>query len=154
MGRVSGFTLHELMMTLVVASIAVMIAVPRLETFIHRERVRGALNRLAGDLEFTRMAAVRSGNTAVLRFRGDPRCPSGTASGYVVSLRGSVRLLRVSFAPEEGVPTCYSARATDTIAFGSRGMLSPFNNRTFRASSGGHRDSLTVSVMGRILRRF
>jgi prepilin-type N-terminal cleavage/methylation domain-containing protein len=154
MGRVSGFTLQELLMTLVVASIAVMIAVPRLETFIHRERVRSALNRLAGDLEFTRMAAVRSGNTAVLHFRGDPRCPGGTASGYVVTLRGGGQLLRQSFAPEEGVPTCFSTRGSDTVAFGSRGMLSPFNNRTFRASSGGYRDSLTVSVMGRVYRRF
>lgn len=154
MGRVSGFTLQELLMTLVVASIAVMMAVPRLETFIHRERIRGALNRLAGDLEFTRMAAVRSGNTAVLRFRGDPRCPGATASGYTVTLRGGGRPLRTSFAPEEGVPACYSARAADTVAFGSRGMLNPFNNRTFRASSGGYRDSLTVSVMGRVRRRF
>jgi type IV fimbrial biogenesis protein FimT len=149
-----GFSLHELLITLTVASIAAAVAVPRVEGFIDRERVRSALNRLAGDLQFTRMAAVSRGQTAVLRFRADPRCPDATASGYFVTPRGEpTRVLRISATPEAR-PTCFSAKGTDTVAFGSRGLLSPFNNRTFRASVGAARDSLTVSVLGRIYRRF
>jgi hypothetical protein len=48
---------------------------------------------------------------------------------------------------------CYEVNA-DSIAFDSRGLLAPFNNRTVRAVQGDARDSLTVSVVGRIYRRF
>jgi hypothetical protein len=44
--------------------------------------------------------------------------------------------------------------SSDTVAFNSRGLLSPFANRTLHAVQGEVRDSLTVSVVGRIYRRF
>ena len=151
MERLRGFSLMELLTALVLAAIALSIAVPRLDALVRRERVRAALNHLAGDLEFTRMAAVRSGQGAVLRLVRDPRCPARGGAGYVVAHRGGAVLRR---SPRvEGVPVCYEVNA-DSISFNSRGLLAPFNNRTVRAVRGDARDSLTVSVVGRIYRRF
>jgi len=152
MERLRGYSLLELMTALVVAGIAVSLAVPGLEVVLRRERVRAAMNHLAGDLEFTRMTAVRSGQGAVLRLVPDPRCPRRGGAGYRVASRGSDEVLRAS-PGQEGVPVCYEVNA-DSIAFDSRGLLAPFNNRTVRGVQGTIRDSLTVSVVGRIYRRF
>lgn len=150
--RLRGFSLLEVLTTLVVAAIAVSLAVPRLDGVVRRERVRAALDHLAGDLEFTRMAAVRSGQGAVLRFVRDPRCPARGGAGYRVAWRGTAAVLRRS-PRAEGLPVCYEVNA-DSIAYNSRGLLAPFNNRTIHAVQGTARDSLTVSVVGRIYRRF
>jgi prepilin-type N-terminal cleavage/methylation domain-containing protein len=152
MERLRGFSLLEVLTTLVIAAIALSIAVPRLEGVLRRERVRAAMNHLAGGLELARMAGIRSGQGAVLRMVPDPRCPRRGGAGYVVAVRGSAAALRASPA-QEGAPVCYEVNA-DSIAFDSRGLLAPFNNRTVRAVQGDARDSLTVSVVGRIYRRF
>jgi prepilin-type N-terminal cleavage/methylation domain-containing protein len=151
-GKGRGFTLAELMIALVVAGLAMGMAVPRLEGVLRRARTVGALNRLATDLEFTRMAAVRSGAGATLRFVTDRHCPARGGGGYVVRVRGDLAVLRRSTAPDE-LPVCYQVNA-DSIAFDSRGLLAPFNNRTVRVVLDGRRDSLTVSVMGRVYRRW
>ena len=154
MQRIAGFSLHEVLVTLVIASIAMSIAVPRLEGFIRRERVRGAMNRLAGDLEYTRIAAIRHGRGASLRFVPDARCAGRGGGGYVVEVRGTGRILRTSFAPDD-FPLCYSMNgATNAVTYSSNGLLAPFNNRTIRAVEGAIRDSLTVSAIGRIYRRW
>jgi Tfp pilus assembly protein FimT len=142
----------EVMIALVVAGIAMGMALPRLEGALRRARTVGALNRLATDLEFTRMAAVRSGQGAALRFVRDRRCTARGGADYVVRVRGEPNVLRRSTAPDE-LPVCFAVNA-DSIAFDSRGLLAPFNNRTVRVILDGRRDSLTVSVMGRVYRRF
>jgi prepilin-type N-terminal cleavage/methylation domain-containing protein len=147
-----GFTLVEVMIALVVAGVVLGMAAPRLEGALRRARTVGALNRLAMDLDFARMAAVRSGRGATLRFVTDRRCPARGGGGYVVRVRGDLSVLRHSAAPDE-LPVCYQVNA-DSIAFDSRGLLAPFNNRTVRVELDGRRDSLTVSVMGRVYRRW
>jgi len=140
-----GFSLHEVLVTLVIASVAVSMAVPRLEGVIRRERVRAALNRLAGDLEFTRITAVRTGRPTVLRFVRHPLCPGKGGREWIVARRGGM--------PDE-YPACYSGTNSDSVTYGSRGLLAPYNNRTIRAVDGTVRDSLTISAVGRIYRRF
>jgi len=152
MVRTWGYSLLEVVTALAVAGIALSIAVPRLDALLRREQVRAATNHLAGDLEFARMSAVRSGQGAVLRLVPDSRCPRRGGAGYRVAIRGSAEHLRES-PVHDGVPVCYEVNA-DSIAFDSRGLLAPFNNRTVRAVRGDARDSLTVSVVGRIYRRF
>jgi len=127
-------------------------AAPRMERMLRRERVRAAMVHLAGDLELARMAGVRSGRGAALRFRADARCPKRGGAGYCVGYRFDPGCIRLS-PPADGPPVCYEVTA-DSIAFDSRGLLAPFNNRTVRAVQGDARDSLTVSVVGRIYRRF
>jgi prepilin-type N-terminal cleavage/methylation domain-containing protein len=152
MERLRGFSLLEMLTTLVVAAIALSITVPRLDALVRRERVRAALDHLAGDLEFTRITALRSGSGAALRLVRDPRCPGRGGAGYYVAYRGTATVLRRS-PGQEGVPVCFEVNA-DSVAYNSRGLLAPFNNRTVRAVRGDARDSLTISVVGRIYRRF
>jgi len=141
------------LVTLVIASVAVSMAVPRLEGVIRRERVRAALNRLAGDLEFTRITAVRTGRPTVLRFVRHPLCPGKGGREWIVARRGSADPLRRGGMPDE-YPACYSGTNSDSVTYGSRGLLAPYNNRTIRAVDGTVRDSLTISAVGRIYRRF
>ena len=148
-----GYTLYELMATLMIAGIAMSIAAPRLEGVLRRERVRSAVNRLAGDLEYTRMAAIRNGRGTVLRFVPGPGCPRPGGTGYRIALKGSPVVLR-QWYPADGVAVCFVTSNADTLVYNSRGLLAPFNNRTIRGVLGTARDSLTISVVGRIYRRF
>lgn len=153
MGHGRGYTLYEMMATLVIAGIAMSFAIPSLEGVLRRERVRGAMNRLAGDLEFTRMAAVRNGRSAVFRFTPAPGCPRPGGTGYRIRINGTSTVLR-EWYPADGVPVCFRTNNSDSLIYNSRGLLAPFNNRTIRGELGGARDSLTVSSVGRIYRRF
>ena len=157
MGDRRGFSLVELLMVLLVLAIAAGLAAPSLRGFVRRERVRGALNRVAADLHYTRMLAVRSGHGAVLRFTPDPRCAARfSGHGWTVAVHGPaggvVKTVRADAA--DAHPLCLEMNSSDTVAFNSRGLLSPFANRTLHAVQGEVRDSLTVSVVGRIYRRF
>lgn len=152
-GHGRGYTLFELMATLVIAGIAMSIAVPSMEGVLRHERVRGAMNRLAGDLEFTRMAAVRNGRSAVLRFTPTPGCPRPGGAGYRITLKGTSTVLRRWYA-DERVAVCFQTTNRDSLVYNSRGLLAPFNNRTIHGVLGPARDSLTVSAIGRIYRRF
>ena len=153
MGYGRGYTLFEMMATLVIAGIALSIAVPSMEGVLRRERVRGAMNRLAGDLEYTRMAAVRNGRSVVFRFIPGPGCPRPGGTGYHIRVKGSTAVLR-QWYPADGVHVCYRTNNADSLVYNSRGLLAPVNNRTIRGVLGGARDSLTVSSLGRIYRRW
>jgi len=152
-GHGRGYTLYELMATLVIAGIAMSIAVPSMEGVLRRERVHSAMNRLAGDLEFTRMVAIRDGSSAVFRFVPGPGCRRPGGTGYRIALKGSKTTLRESH-PVDAIPVCYTTNNADTLVYNSRGLLAPFNNRTITGVLGNARDSLTVSVAGRIYRRY
>jgi Tfp pilus assembly protein FimT len=142
----------EMMVALTVAGILMSLGVPRMEAMIRRERVRGVTNRLAVDLEYTRMLAVRNGSSAVLRFVSDPRCPRRGGAGYRVGMLGRADALR-TWTADPGVAVCLETNNADSVVYNSRGLLAPFNNRTVWAVDGSVRDSLTVSVAGRVLVR-
>ena len=78
--------------------------------------------------------------------------PGHGGVAWEVVAPGSDAPLRTSPPPDER-PACLYIGG-DQIAFGSRGLLAPFNNRTVRAVQDDARDSLTVSVVGRVYRRF
>jgi Tfp pilus assembly protein FimT len=141
------------MAALVIAGIAMSFAVPSMEGVLRRERVRSAMNRLAGDLEFTRMAAIRNGSSAVLRFVPGPGCPRPGGTGYRIGLKGSGTLLRRSYAAD-AIAVCYVTNNADTLVYNSRGVLAPFNNRTITGVLGTARDTITLSVAGRVYRRY
>lgn len=57
--RISGFTLIELVVTLVVASTLMVITTPTMRTFIQNQRISGQVNDLLGDLNIARSEAIR-----------------------------------------------------------------------------------------------
>ncbi len=155
MRRARGFTLVEVMMVLVVVGIAAGIVAPKMHAFLARNRVRVALNRLAADLAYARAVAVRSGSGAVLRFHPEPECGARATVAYSIALRGAdPGPARRSDLRDVGGRVCLLFNGPDSVAFSSRGLLLPFQNRTVWSTEAGARDSLTISVMGRVYRRF
>lgn len=57
----SGFTLIEMMITIAIATILVLIAVPNLMTFVNENRITTQTNELITDLSVARGEAVRRG---------------------------------------------------------------------------------------------
>ena len=151
-----GFTLVEVVLTVVILGIVMAIMAPRFEGTLARIRSRGALNRVAADLAYTRHLAVRSGSRARLQVEPSPDCPTPRvgAAGH---------RYRIIVAPEsvaalvdlrlDGSPVCLTTNQSAEVVFNSRGLVVGFNNRTMTVRQGDHPPvSLTVSAVGRILR--
>jgi hypothetical protein len=121
-----------------------------------RARVRGACEVLRADLSHARMLAARSGRGAVVSFLRDAACPDGApraGRAYRVAPRGAAGAPAQASLRALGGRVCYSWNGSDSMVFTSRGLLAPFNNRTLRVHEGAVVDSLTVSVVGRVLHR-
>jgi Tfp pilus assembly protein FimT len=142
----------------VLAILGVMMALvtPRMERFLARTRARGAIMMMRGDLAYARMAAVRAGHGSMLRFIADPGCAwAGRHGGhsYRIITGGPAGSSQTSTLRTLDGRVCYALNGSDSLAFNSRGLLAPYNNRTIWAMQGAARESLTVSVAGRILVR-
>ncbi len=72
--RSRGFTLLELMITIVVAAILVAIALPSFRDLIHRNQVSSASNALLASLSYARTEAITRGQIVSM-------CPGSKASG-------------------------------------------------------------------------
>lgn len=157
----TGFTLYEVMVVLAIMGIAAAIVGPRLEEMVAFARVRGAANRVAADLAFTRQLAARSGHRArlVIERAADCAAPPGGAAGHryrvvqagpdSVALRTDLRL--------DGRRLCLATNVSDHVTFTSHGVLLGFNNRTMVVTQqgvGAVADTLTLSAVGRVRRRF
>jgi len=174
-----GFTLTELMVTVAVAAVLVMIAVPSFRNLIQRQRVAGSFNALVSSLQYARTEAInRSIYVAVCpavvgatTTAGNVSC-AGTSTyetgwlvySYPVSLGANVafdstkgaQVLRIN-AAQSGV----SIRAKDTtvVTFGQQGQVQPLSatavhNVQFAVCASNSSGSLgqnTSSVPGALL---
>lgn len=71
--RTRGFTLIELMLTLLIAGVVLGLAVPSMGKMMERSQTTSTFNRLVGDLAFARSEAVKRGKSVVM-------CPSDNQS--------------------------------------------------------------------------
>ena len=151
-----GYTLVELLVVFAVFGILMAIMGPGFKAALAHTRTRGALNRVAVDLAYTRHLAVRSGRRARLQVEPSADCPAPRmgAAGH---------RYRIIVAPEsvaavvdlrlDGQPLCLATNQSAAVVFNSRGLVVGFNNRTMTVRQGNHPPaSLTVSAVGRILR--
>jgi prepilin-type N-terminal cleavage/methylation domain-containing protein len=158
--RASGFSLVELVTVLVLVSLVCALAWPAMDRMVARARAASALNRFTGDLYYARMLAVKSGQTVVVRFDPSPRCPAAagqmlSAAGYRIVVKTQPeREAKRTVLGGEGPPLCLQSNGGDSIAFNARGLLHGFMNRTVHARYRQVHDSLTISVAGRVFRRF
>lgn len=76
----AGFTLIELMIVLVIASVLIGIAIPSFRTMVQNNRMTSQVNEMSGALQFARMEAVKRGNGVRLSARDG----AAWASGIVV----------------------------------------------------------------------
>jgi Tfp pilus assembly protein FimT len=148
------------MTVVVLVGIVSALAVPAWNRVLADMRRRSATNLVVNDIFYTRMLAVRSGRSAVMRFDGGGRCPMGAGArvvseGYRVVISGPVEheVKAVSLRATLG-KVCLQTNNSDSIAFDSRGLLIPFANRTLWLDGGtGVNDTVSISVVGRVLRR-
>ncbi|HYJ78602.1 MAG TPA: GspH/FimT family pseudopilin [Longimicrobiaceae bacterium] len=140
-----GFSLVELVVVVSLMGIVAMLAAPRFANLVSVLRTRGAMDQVAGDLAFTRMAAVRAGRTASLRFDG---------ATYMVTLdNGAVAydtLRTMSFTRE--YPGVYLSSTSSRIAFDSRGVLRDNAAQSVTIVRNGRIKTLRISSVGRIYR--
>lgn len=156
MGATRGYTLVEVLLVVAILGIAAAMTGPSLRRWTAKVRVQAALNLVATDLAHARIQAVRSGRGAVVRFVASGDCGGARAGHRYVIVARPARLVRAVSVRMDGARVCLEINNSDTVAFNSRGLLVPYANRTIRATAvrGAVRDSLTLSVAGRILRRF
>lgn len=157
--RKAGVTLIELVTALVVLGILVSLAAPSLRGTIARAQVSAALNQFAGDMARARMLAVRSGGAVELRFTAASACGTGafgrpSADRYrIIAYDPAPRVVETVRVGGPGSGVCLDTNNDSTIVFSSRGLLVPFENRTVSTRKGGATSLITISVLGRILRR-
>lgn len=156
--RRSGFTMAELLLVVTLIGVLAGLAAPRLSEYNARQRRVAALNRFAGDLYRARMEALRRGNRVELRLSNSGRCavpPRGSAGdGWsIVPLRGGEPLRTVQ-PGDLGAGVCLATNGDAALEITSRGLLAPFENRTVWVRHGSRADTLVVSVLGRVLRRY
>ena len=155
-GARGGYTLTELIVTLVIFGILMAIAAPRFDAMLAHVRARGALNRVAVHLAYTRQMAVRTGGRARLEVEPSPDCPPPRfgAAGYRYRIfAGGDSLVYLVNLRLDGGRVCLTTNQSAEVVFNSRGLVVGFNNRTMSVRQGSHPPvSLTVSAVGRVLR--
>jgi type IV fimbrial biogenesis protein FimT len=85
MKAILGFTLIELIVTLVIAAILLALAAPSMTSFIRRDRIITQANDLVADLSFARSEAIKRGIPVTICKTGDPsvsppQCITGNTS--------------------------------------------------------------------------
>jgi type IV fimbrial biogenesis protein FimT len=139
--RESGFTVVELMVTLIIAAILVSLAVPNMRMFIQNARLSSQTNDLIADLNVTRSEAIKRGVPVTLCRSASPEaatpvCGSGAnwENGWVV------------FADTNGNRS-YNAADNDTVI---RTHPALAGNNTLRINLVDMADSLSYLASGLI----
>lgn len=155
----AGFTLVEVLAVGTVIAVLLSIATPRMTEFVDAVRARGTLDRLATDLYFARMLAVRDRRSVELRLDDD-------ADQCVVRYRVRVRetnhdeagdaapggaLTRVVRAEPGGF--CVRHTGGSTVVFNARGLLIP-PGKSFFIRGREEEQRLVISIAGRVRRSY
>ena len=138
--RARGFTLLELMITIVILGIMVAIAAPRMNTYISRTNADAVLNGLVGDIHYARMLAVRSGRSSRLTI-------NATGTEYTVTTTQPDESTRTAKRVNLAWDAPGFTLSPTTLTFNSRGLLTG-DAVTLKAQGRGQADSVLVLVTG------
>lgn len=156
-----GFTLVELMITLIVIAIGLTLAVPSFTGFIRDNRVTSQANEFLVSLTFARSEAIKRGRPVAVCASSDGASCSGNndwdagwvvftdGDGVVGDLDGTDELLRV----HEDLPgsTMTADGGGDFVRFDGDGLASAADDFTLDPAGceGNQRRSITMSATGR-----
>ena len=149
----SGFTLFELLTTIVMVGIILGIAYPKLTQMSQGTNLRSARGALITALNVAKSSAIVSGKCAYLRLA------SNAVTVFTTACQGGTQVEVVSsrnFGVDYGVTTTIArggsaATATDSIGFDPRGI--PVNNAqtvSFTVTKGAYTKTVLVGTYGRI----
>lgn len=139
----SGFTLFELLVTLIVLAVVLAIAVPNLSAFVSNSRLRATQSEFASALTLARSEATKRGGQVVVRALG-ATAGSEFAGGWQVFVDANAN---GSFDAGETVIRDYAAlgsgmrftalvgsttTAATAAAFSARGFLTPATDLNFK----------------------
>jgi len=145
-----GFSLAEILIVLVIMGIAAAMAVPRLQGLVKTSSIQGALNRVAADLSYARIRAIRTGSRAQLAIASD-----GKSYTVVEDPAGAAPVTRKTVNLSLEYPDLVLSPAPGVVSFDSRGMLRATGGiNVVRATKQGRTDSLRVSGVGMIYRDY
>ncbi len=85
--RQRGFTLLELVITMAVAAILLVIAIPSFQYITTSNRISGEINDLLGDMQFAKAEAIKEGQTVTICASTDEATCSGAAAwntGWII----------------------------------------------------------------------
>lgn len=86
MRKQSGFTLLELVITMVVGAILMAIAIPNFRTTIQNNRLSSQLNTLLSGMIYSRSEAIKRNTNVVICASSDQQTCSGSTSGWTNGL--------------------------------------------------------------------
>lgn len=146
-----GYTLLELIATLVVLAVAASLAAPKMGATASRMRARAALDRVAADLYHARVLAIRDGSRTVLRFRRRSDRAECNAHTYTAVVRSTPERTAWTTTLDLPASACLKLGTVDSVTFNSRGLPDGVG-RKIHLEQGGRTDSLTFSLLGRTFR--
>lgn len=150
----AGFSLVELLITVVVAGVLIMVAGPRWRSYRDGAAVRSARLELVAAHEAARAGAIQRGQIGRVLLSGDSlrsvvdTGPPGAPATGRMTVFGPVRLDAL-----HQVTLTVANGADRTIAYDSRGLANPRLGRTavYVVARGAFRDSVCVSSVGLVL---
>lgn len=154
-----GFSLPEMMTVIVIFGIMAMFGMPAWEAVLAQVRTRGAAQRVAVDLAYTRQLAARTGRSARLEIERSPDCPAprtGAAGHrYRIIVGGTDSVAAVVDLRLDAGRVCLISNQSGRVVFHSSGLVAGFNNRTLSLQQGRYAPSLlTISALGRVRRHY
>lgn len=141
-----GFSLPEMLVVLVIMGIATAMIVPRLQGVAKVSSVQGALNRVAGDLSFARIRAIRNGARAQVVIASDGK-------SYTTTVNTTTPETRTTSLAKD-FPATVLSPAGGTVTFDSRGMLVTGSTATITATNQGRSATVSVSGVGIVYRNY